>query len=223
MKKLHSRVLLLCGLISILATIILYLIVFDNIFIFPIRWVSLLCLLIVEGLVTVKAYKVRIGVWNESIITIAVLHLIVALVSSWLFINIFPLLVRQYILLNLFLIAITAIIDLIVFRISEKSSINNAKYSEASNRIDECLLKSRQLLLEVRDPDLQMEIGEIIESLTYSNRSGTSGNESSILEKIDMLHDMIHSDNYDDARRTMAEVKHELKLRVEQLKKRGKF
>ena len=50
---------LICGLISISATVIFYLLTFDNIFTIPMRWVSLMLLLVAEVIGTLKAIFVN--------------------------------------------------------------------------------------------------------------------------------------------------------------------
>ena len=57
---------LICGLIAIAATVIFYLLTFDNIFTIPMRWVSLMFLLITECIGTLKALFVQ-----KNIITMA--------------------------------------------------------------------------------------------------------------------------------------------------------
>lgn len=223
MKKIHPRIFLFCGLISMLATIIFYLILFDNIFALPIRWLSLLCLLIVELLGTIKAHKVRASIWGESAITVSLLHLIAVLILSIIFVGVFPLLLRQYLLLNCFFLAIVAVIDLTLLHFERRYISQNTRYTTSSNIIDECLAKAQRLLLSAKAEDCKKKLEKIVELLKYSNRSALAGNENIILVKLNELEDLIQSDNTDAVSLTAMEIQNLLSLRTEQLKKRGSF
>ena len=92
---------LICGLISIAATVIFYLLTFDNIFTIPMRWVSLMLLLVAEVIGTLKAIFVNKNIITQASIFTSVAHLVVVLVISIVFVNFFPLAIRTYILLNI--------------------------------------------------------------------------------------------------------------------------
>ena len=66
-------------------------------------------------------------------------------------------------------------------------------------------------------------IEEIVELLKYSNRSALYGNESEIIEKLDMLYDLIKTDDADAVENISKIIQDMLKLRNTQLKKNGSF
>ena len=67
---------LICGLISIAATVIFYLLTFDNIFTIPMRWVSLMLLLVAEVIGTLKAIFVNKNIITQASIFTSIAHLV---------------------------------------------------------------------------------------------------------------------------------------------------
>lgn len=119
MKKNSSMTILFCGTATILATIMLYLLIFGNIFTLPIRWISLLFLLIAEVIGTVKVLKVKRSILSLTTVVVSIVHLLTVFVLSLIFASILPLLVRQYVLINIIILAIVAIIDVLLLYFDE--------------------------------------------------------------------------------------------------------
>lgn len=224
MKKINSKTVLLCGLIAVIVTILFYLLAFESIFTLPMRWLSLLCLLVVEILGTAKAHKVSKNIWGTTIAIVALLHLAAVLIVSLVFVNILPFLLKQYILLNLLLIAIVALIDILLMHFGQKAVDSNKLYAVSASVIDECLMKAKRILLETAPSKAYVQqIREIVDSLQYSNRSALSGCEGEIISKLDELYGMIKADDADAVVKTSRDIQNMLKLRTAQLKKSGSF
>lgn len=223
MKKINLKTVLLCGLILMIATIIFYLLAFDNIFALPIRWLSLLCLLVVELLGLTKTLKVNQNIWGETISTASIIHLVAVLILSLVFVNVFPLLLKQYLLINLLLLAIVALIDILLMHFERKALESNQQYEASASVIDECFIKAQCLLQKAETCNYKSTIEEIVELLKYSNRSALYGNESEIIEKLDMLYDLIKTDDADAVENISKIIQDMLKLRNTQLKKNGSF
>ena len=61
MKK-SRYIALICGGVSIVVTVMFYLMTFDNIFMAPMRWISLLFLIISEVIFIIKAFNLKVCV-----------------------------------------------------------------------------------------------------------------------------------------------------------------
>ena len=97
-----KNIALICGAVSMTVTIIFYLLTFNNIFIVPMQWLSLVFLILAEAIGTIKAFTFKKSIFGVSNITTSIIHVIVVLIVSIIFVNIFPLLINRYILLNIF-------------------------------------------------------------------------------------------------------------------------
>lgn len=129
MKKNNSMTILFCGLATMIITFMFYLLIFNNIFILPIRWLSLLFLLIAEVIGAVKSLKVNRSILSITTVVVSAIHLLTVLVLSVVFVNVLPLLVKQYVLLNLIILAIVAIIDILLLHFDEIVNKSNQKHS----------------------------------------------------------------------------------------------
>ena len=129
MKKNNSMTILFCGLATMIITFMFYLLIFNNIFILPIRWLSLLFLLIAEVIGAVKSLKVNRSILSITTVVVSAIHLLTVLVLSVVFVNVLPLLVKQYVLLNLIILAIVAIIDILLLYFDEIVNKSNQKHS----------------------------------------------------------------------------------------------
>lgn len=221
MKKSSSITVLLCGLIAVIVTILFYILTFNHVFTLAIRWLSLLFLLIVEIMGTIKALKFRNSVLGATTVVVSLIHLGTVLGISIIFINFFPVFLVNYILLNLLLIAIVAVIDILIMHFDCKVAENNKRYEEASFVMDECLRQAESIILEEGTTECKQEINQIVELLKYTNRTELCGTETEILAKIKELHVLINTEiDLDDK---VNEILSLLKLRSLQIKKCGKF
>ena len=99
MKK-SRYIALICGGVSIVVTVMFYLMTFDNIFMAPMRWISLLFLIISEVIFIIKAFNLKKAIFALSGIVTSCLHIALVLTMSIVFVDILPLFIKQYVLLN---------------------------------------------------------------------------------------------------------------------------
>ena len=114
MLRNSKAIALICGATSIAATVIFYLMTFDNIFTIPMRWISLMFLIFTEGIGTVKALSVKKSIFGVANIITSLFHLGLVLVISIVFVNIFPLLIKTYILLNILALCVLLVVDIVI-------------------------------------------------------------------------------------------------------------
>ncbi len=105
-----KHIALVCGATSIAVTIIFYLLTFDSIFTVPMRWVSLMFLILAEAIATIKTFTVKRTIFGISNIVTSIVHVIVVLMLSIVFVNLFPLMIKKYILLNILALCILLVV-----------------------------------------------------------------------------------------------------------------
>lgn len=127
MPKKSKAVILIYGATSIIVTIIFYLLTFDNIFALPMRWTSLIFLILAEIIGIIKALNIKKSIFGLASIIVSLFHFGIVLAISIIFVNAFPLLIRKYVLLNLLLLSIMLAIDVIV--------IYFGKYIRSKNKV----------------------------------------------------------------------------------------
>ena len=223
MNKNSTKTVLLCGLAAIIVTIIFYLLAFKNIFTLPMRWLSLLFLLLVEALVTLKVLKFNNSILGAANVIAGLIHLGIVLAVSLVFVNLFPFLIKEYVLLNLLLIGVVAAVDILLSHFDSKADESNRKYSKTASVVDECLNNAHELLLESRLAEYKDDIADIIEMLKYSNRTAQYGNEEHILMSLDEVRYLMDSEDKSGIKDKLDEIKNMIKLSSLQTKKRGKF
>lgn len=223
MRKNDKMITFICSITAIAVTIIFYLLVFDNIFTVPMRWVSLMFLLLAEIIGTVKALKIKKGIFGAANMTVSFIHLGAVLILSIVFVNLFPLFIKKYILLNLLMICILLIVDAILLFSAGHISSSNKKIAESQAVIDSCYIKAQSLSIEYQNSDYGKALSEIAEMLKYSDNSTLTNDEITILDKLDEVQELLA--NNEPAIERINEIKKLIKLRAIKLtsQKRGDF
>ena len=223
MKKNSTITVIICGLAAMFATVIFYLLAFDNIFTIPMRWLSMLGLLIVEVVGTAKALTVERNILGVAQIITGALHLAATLVLSVVFVNLFPLLIKEYILISILMFIIVAVADILLLYFNGKSKENAKRYISSASLIDVCETKVRQMLLENKDTEVTTHLEPIVEMLTYANRGMAIYGDAELLSKIESLESFIANNDREEISKQAKEIQSKLRLRVELAKKTGSF
>ena len=224
MLKNSKAITLICGATSIVATIIFYLLTFDNIFTIPMRWISLMFLIFVEGIGTVKALCVKKSIFGVANIIASLFHLGVVLIISIIFVNVFPFLIKTYILLNLLALGIMLAVDVIIIYFGEYIGNKNKVLSENQAVVDSLYTNAKGLAIEYRESTYSKDLDELSEQLKYSDNSELSNDEVLISEKLEELRKLL-SDNDESIPQKILEIKNAIKLRSLKIKstKRGSY
>ena len=136
MFKNSKAIVLISGAASIVATILFYLLTFDNIFTVPMRWASLMFLIIAECIGTIKAHSIKKSIFGVANITISLFHLLAVLLLSIIFVNAFPFSIKAYILWNLLLLGIMLAVDVIIIYFGGYVESKNDKSAESQSVSD---------------------------------------------------------------------------------------
>ena len=223
MKRNSSLTIIICGLASILATVIFYLLAFDHIFTIPMRWVSLTWLLLVEILGTAKALTVNRSILGTAQLVTSGLHLTATLVLSLIFVNLFPLKIQAYNLISVLLLIVVAVVDVLLVYFNGNARKNAEKYAASASVIDACQAKAQQLLIEHKESVYHSQLNSIVELLTYANRGMAGPNDNEIFTKISDLDNILATDDKDTINEELKSIQNLLKLRIQLTKKTGSF
>lgn len=224
MLKNSKAIALICGAISIAATVIFYLMTFDNIFTIPMRWISLMFLIFTEGIGTVKALSVKKSIFGVANIITSLIHLGIVLIMSIIFVNIFPLLIKTYILLNILALCALLAIDMVIIYFGGYIGAKNNKLAESQAVIDSLYTKAKDLVTEYQDSTYKKALEEISEMLMYSDNSVLSTDGVAISDKLEELQKLL-ADNDERIPQKISDTKNAIKMRSLKIKsnKRGSY
>lgn len=224
MLKKSKAVTLICGAISITATIIFYLLTFDNIFTVPMRWISLIFLILTEVIGTVKALCIKKSIFGIASISVNLFHLGVVLIISIIFVNTYPMLIKKYVLLNLLALIVMLAADVLIIYFGESIRNKNNALSENQAVIDSLCTSAKALEIEYRESTYSKNLNELSELLKYSDNSTLSNDEVAISEMLDELRKLL-SDNAEGIPQKISDIKNAIKLRSLKIKstKRGNY
>lgn len=224
MFKNSKDIAIICGGISIAATIIFYLMTFDNIFTIPMRWISLMFLIFAEGIGTIKALNIKKSIFGISSIITSLFHLGIVLIMSIIFVNVSPLLIKKYILLNVLVLCILLVVDAVIIYFDDYIASKNKVLSENQSVIESLYTKANELSIEYKETVYKKDLEEISEMLQYTDNSTLSNDEIAILNELEELQEMLSNDD-ENIRQKISDVKNAVKLRSLKIKsaKRGSY
>lgn len=224
MLKKSKAVTLICGAISIIATIIFYLLTFDNIFTVPLRWISLIFIVLTEVIGTVKALCIKKSIFGVASISVSLFHLGAVLIISIIFVNTYPTLIKKYVLLNLLALIVMLAADVLIIYFGESIRNKNNTLSENQAVIDSLYTSAKALEIEYRESTYSKNLNELSELLKYSDNSTLSNDEVAISEMLDELRKLL-SDNAEGIPQKISDIKNTIKLRSLKIKstKRGNY
>ena len=224
MNKNSKVITVICGCITAIATIIFYLMTFDNIFTIPMRWISLMTLIFTEIIGTVKALTIKKTIFGVSSLITSVVHLGVVLVMSIIFVNLMPLAIKTYILLNLLMLCILAVVDVVTIFAGGHVASKNKEVYQKQAVVDSCYTKAQSISIKYANTEYKNELSEIADMLIYSDNSELTNDEITILNKLDELN-LAFEQNQGGVSDKITELKNIIKLRSIKISanKRGEF
>lgn len=215
---------LICGLIAIAATVIFYLLTFDNIFTIPMRWVSLMFLLITECIGTLKALFVQKNIITQASVFTSGAHLVAVLILSIVFVNFFPLALKTYILLSILMLCALAAVDLFILHFGKNMSAINKKLKQSQSVMDACYAKAQGLVAVYGQSMHKDDLVAITELIKYFDNSELTDDEATILAKLGELEAQL-KDGGEGVPDLIIEIKNVINLRSIKMKslKRGGY
>jgi len=192
MGKKRKLMFLICGALLVAITVVFYLLTLKNLFTTPMRWISLMMMLLAEEIMSFKAITMENSIFKVANIITSVVHTIVVLVLSIIFVNLLPLLIGKYILLNILGLAALAIVDILLIFLGENSKEESQTLKSSQNVLKTAHAKAKSLSLKYQSYEFIGELNKIVEMLRYSDDTVLTGDESAIiseLEEINMICD----------------------------------
>jgi hypothetical protein len=117
----------ICGLVTMFVTVIVYLYAFENIFAVPIQWVSLMLLLISEGILLAKALCLKRNIFSVANIVTSSVQWSIAIVLALIFVAFIPNALKTYIFLNTLVFCGLIVADAVIIHFGSRVSIENNK------------------------------------------------------------------------------------------------
>lgn len=219
---------LVCSVSSAAVIAIFFLMTFHNAINAPIRWVSLLFLVIAEALGIIKAFTVKRSILDIASITTSIIHVMAVLIISIIFTNIITLSIKKYIILNVLFICILLLVDALLVLFKNRVTMQNEKLNTSQSTMEYLAEKASSLYMEFKDTEYKKDLEEIVESIRYSDNSSLSKAQQAEMEIINMLDELrvllkSNNDNAMEPMECISEIKKAVKMRSLQLanEKRG--
>ena len=187
MKRNNALIILIATCILIITITLFYLLTFNNIFTFPMRWISLLFLVLVEVVGLVVILNTRRNIIGTAIITLAILHLVIVFVLSLLYVNVLPFDIIRYVIINILIFAIVIILYILLANFSMKSQLSNVNYKVGNTMLSEIFTSIKDLSLTYSNTEYKKDLEELIEFITYKRVVNLTGYENNILERVNEL------------------------------------
>lgn len=187
MKRNNALIILIATCILIITMTLFYLLTFNNIFTFPMRWISLLFLVLVEVVGLVVILNTRRNIIGTAIITLAILHLIIVFVISLLYVNVLPFDIIRYVIINTLIFAIVIILYILLANFSMKSQLSNVNYKVGNTVLSEIFTSIKDLSLTYSNTEYKKDLEELIEFIAYKRVVNLTGYENDILERVNEL------------------------------------
>ena len=187
MKRNNALIILIATCILIITMTLFYLLTFNNIFTFPMRWISLLFLVLVEVVGLVVILNTRRNIIGTAIITLAILHLVIVFVLSLLYVNVLPFDIIRYVIINILIFAIVIILYILLANFSMKSQLSNVNYKVGNTILSEIFTSIKDLSLTYSNTEYKKDLEELIEFIAYKRVVNLTGYENDILERINEL------------------------------------
>lgn len=187
MKRNNALIILIATCILIITMTLFYLLTFNNIFTFPMRWISLLFLVLVEVVGLVVILNTRRNIIGTAIITLAILHLVIVFVISLLYVNVLPFDIIRYVIINTLIFAIVIILYILLANFSMKSQLSNVNYKVGNTILSEIFTSIKDLSLTYSNTEYKKDLEELIEFIAYKRVVNLTGYENNILERVNEL------------------------------------
>ena len=223
MKRNNAVIILIATCILIITMTLFYLLTFNNIFTFPMRWISLLFLVLVEVVGLVVILNTRRNIIGTAIITLAILHLVIVFVISLLYVNVLPFDIIRYVIINTLIFAIVIILYILLANFSMKSQLSNVNYKVGNTILSEIFTSIKDLSLTYSNTEYKKDLEELIEFIAYKRVVNLTGYENDILERINELKASLKNSDESKIKEDIKEIRNLFEIISNNGKKIGDF
>ena len=223
MKRNNALIILIATCILIITMTLFYLLTFNNIFTLPMRWISLLFLVLVEVVGLVVILNTRRNIIGTAIITLAILHLVIVFVLSLLYVNVLPFDIIRYVIINILIFAIVIILYILLANFSMKSQLSNVNYKVGNTILSEILISIKDLSLTYSNTEYKKDLEELIEFIAYKRVVNLTGYENNILERVNELKASLKNSDESKIKEDIKEIRNLFEIISNNGKKIGDF
>ena len=223
MKRNNALIILIATCILIITMTLFYLLTFNNIFTFPMRWISLLFLVLVEVVGLVVILNTRRNIIGTAIITLAILHLVIVFVISLLYVNVLPFDIIRYVIINILIFAIVIILYILLANFSMKSQLSNVNYKVGNTILSEIFTSIKDLSLTYSNTEYKKDLEELIEFIAYKRVVNLTGYENDILERINELKASLKNSDESKIKEDIRKIRNSFEIISNNGKKIGDF
>ena len=223
MKRNNALIILIATCILIITMTLFYLLTFNNIFTLPMRWISLLFLVLVEVVGLVVILNTRRNIIGTAIITLAILHLVIVFVLSLLYVNVLPFDIIRYVIINILIFAIVIILYILLANFSMKSQLSNVNYKVGNTILSEIFTSIKDLSLTYSNTEYKKDLEELIEFIAYKRVVNLTGYENDILERINELKASLKNSDESKIKEDIKEIRNLFEIISNNGKKIGDF
>ena len=223
MKK-SKYIPLICGLLLVAFTFIVYLLAFDDLTEYPINWVSLIFMLFTECFITAKVYLSKSKINKQAGFIGGIGLFILVTLITLLFVNVFNEATGVYVVLCILFFCLYAFIDVLLLPFSKSVSASDRELAQSQGVMNACYAKVQGLVVVYGQSDVKNDLVEIADLIKYSDNSDLTGDEAVIMAKLDELEAMLKN-NSEATPALITEIKNTINLRTIKMKslKRGGY
>lgn len=197
MKKIPYSI--LCGLISILVTILLYFLIIGNIFLEVICLITLLGVVFAEIITTLLAFFSKAEPRKVAATGLSALMIPVSVILSGVYILNFPEGYASYLKIYFIVYAVILTISAIIWKFTSHKNDEKAAFQNAKNNMLQLRNLVKCIMLEANAEKYKKELTELEEKFRFSNDAVITPADANIKNMLLTLKNNINDENFDIA------------------------
>ncbi len=206
------------GFAIVLITVLLYLLLIDNIFKIPVGWVSLVFIIIAESVATVLFMNSKGSprYISSSIIFLflSITYAAISLVYLWLF----PFNITNLIIVDIILIVFVSAVSTVLILFEDKSKKESDNLKAAKNNWASICSIVNNMICNVKCEAYIKQLKHLEDSMKYATDTVITINDSVIRDKLNNLYADIISKNVEDCILAFEDIENEIKKREYDIK-----
>lgn len=227
MKKGGKVLTLVCGLLAIGLTVLLFALLVDDLFVATIKWMSVCFVVLAEVAFLTKTLKGGNDFIMNAQHIIGVVYILATFVFAIIYVNISDPNIKHFIAWESIALVITAVLDLTIWNFSKRAAKSDAALAGAQNVLNSCATLADEISVSYRGTEFSKDLAEIKEMLRFSDNSQLSGGEDQIMARLMELQDLLNAEEpkKEKVSEKINDIKASIKIRSSYIKnaQRGKF
>ncbi len=225
-KKGFKTLPLICWGLAIVVTALVYWLLVDDLFSYPVKWLSVCFVLLAEIIMCLKFVSRKQSIIMNTQGMTGGLYLVVVFVLSLIYVNLSEPNIKWFIAIHAILLLVLAIADLTILNFEKRTSASDTALAKNQSVMAACGALIDRIIAENADSEFSKDLSDISEAIRYSDNSLLSGDESDIMDSLKGLKEALkNTDNEEDISAKIKAIKALIKTRSIYIKQnqRGKF